>query len=327
MNNSDFPEEIFGPVFSVLFSATHGDETTKPKKQKPVYRASPIKRKRRTKAEIEQLEQQIYAVLAEDHPQSVRHVFYRMTDPRLPVPIEKTERGYIQVQQRCTVMRRAEKLPYGWFSDMSRQGYFTDTYRDASDFIMKMQGLYRADTWRDAECRCEVWVESRSIAGVLLGSCQELAVDLYPCGGFPSLTFVYQAAEANNRLDDDRPLVVFYVGDYDPSGVLIDRKLEQELRQHLRPGIELHFKRLAINPEQIVAYDLPTKPRKKNDRRELHIERTVEAEAMPARTLRFIVKCAVENLLPANALKVAKVAEESERAHLIHMAGMLSRDQ
>ena len=32
-------------------------------------------------------------VLSVDHPQSVRHVFYRMTDPRLPVPIAKTDQG------------------------------------------------------------------------------------------------------------------------------------------------------------------------------------------------------------------------------------------
>ena len=42
--------------------------------------------RRRTKAEIETFEAQIYNELLADNPQSVRHVFYRMTDPRLPVP-------------------------------------------------------------------------------------------------------------------------------------------------------------------------------------------------------------------------------------------------
>jgi hypothetical protein len=32
------------------------------------------------------LARQIYEVLAADHPQSVRHLFYRMTDPRLEEP-------------------------------------------------------------------------------------------------------------------------------------------------------------------------------------------------------------------------------------------------
>lgn len=47
---------------------------TQPKK----YRASTIKRVRRTKDRTTQLDDQIIAVLREDHPQSVRHVFYRM---------------------------------------------------------------------------------------------------------------------------------------------------------------------------------------------------------------------------------------------------------
>ena len=49
-----------------------------------IYRAGTLKRIRRTDAQLEQLDAQIIAVLKEDHPQSVRHVFYRMTDPRLP---------------------------------------------------------------------------------------------------------------------------------------------------------------------------------------------------------------------------------------------------
>ena len=56
--------------------------------------------RRRTAAQVEQLERQIYEVLELDRPQSVRHVFYRLTDPRLPEPVEKSESGYRQVQQR-----------------------------------------------------------------------------------------------------------------------------------------------------------------------------------------------------------------------------------
>ena len=72
-----------------------------------VYQARQIKRRRRTKDQVEQLDQQILEVLAEDHPQSTRHVFYRMTNPRLPEPVEKTEHGYQQVQNRITKLRRS----------------------------------------------------------------------------------------------------------------------------------------------------------------------------------------------------------------------------
>lgn len=277
------------------------------------YEASPLKRKRRTNAQIEQLDQQIYDVLSVDHPQSVRHVFYRMTDPRLPEPVEKSDRGYELVQRRCVQMRRDGRLKYSWIADMSRRGYFVNTFADAGDFIRRMAGLYRADLWADADYRCEVWTESRSIASVIQDDCHDLAIDLYPCGGFSSLSFVHYAAEQHNNSDDNRPLVIYYIGDHDPAGVLIDRALERELRLHLSNSIDLDFVRIAINEEQIHAFDLPTKPRKKTDTRSRQIESTVEAEAMPAHVLRELLRGHVESLLPEGALEAAKIAEQSER--------------
>ena len=165
-----------------------------------LYQASSVKRRRRTRDQVEQLDTQIMKALQADHPQSIRHTFYLMTNPRLAEPVEKADRGYNQVQDRITKLRRAGRLPYGWISDTSRRGYFVDTFDDAGDFLRRVKGLYRADLWRDAGVYTEVWVESRSIAGVVQDDCQELAVSLYPCGGFPSITLAHQAAEFINAV-------------------------------------------------------------------------------------------------------------------------------
>lgn len=290
-----------------------------------IYRAGTIKRDRRTKGRMDTLDAQIMAVLKEDHPQSVRHVFYRMTDPRLTEPVEKSDRGYRHVQSRCVKLRRAGLIPYHWIADLSRQGYFTNTFNDAGDFIRQMGGMYRADLWRDADVKCEVWAESRSIASVMLTDCKELAVDLYPCGGFSSLSFVHAAAQSHNARHDSKPLVVIYVGDFDPAGVLIDVALKRELREHLRSDIDLDFRRIGINEEQVGVYDLPTKPRKDGDKRSQHVTYSVEAEAMPARDLRYLLRYEVESMLPEGALHTAKVAEQSERQHLQNMAAMFEQ--
>lgn len=47
-----------------------------------VYRPGTIKRERWTKERVAQLDAQILDVLREDHPQSVRHVFWRVSCPR-----------------------------------------------------------------------------------------------------------------------------------------------------------------------------------------------------------------------------------------------------
>ncbi len=290
------------------------------------YGARPIKRERRTKDRVAQLDRQILDVLTADHPQSVRHVYYRMTDPRLPEPVKKTDKGYKAVQRRCVELRREGRLPYNWLSDTGRRGYFVDTFSGASDFVSRMAGLYRADLWEQADYRCEVWCESRSIAGVIQADCEELAVSLYAAGGFSSITFAFEAARTMNNEDDGREVVIFYIGDYDPAGVLIDVALERELRRHLDPDVRMRFERIGITREQVERYDLPTKPRKKSDRRSLHVEYAVEAEAMPAGILRRLLRDHIEELLPPRALEIAKIAEDRERAHLEWMANAFDTD-
>ena len=283
------------------------------------------KRRRRTRAEVEQLRRQILAVLRDDQPQSVRHVFYRMTDPRLPEPVEKSDKGYRHVQYQITQMRRAGIIPYGWITDATRRGWHVAMFDGPADFIRRMAGLYRGDLWVHADHYVEVWAESRSIAAVIQDLCEELAVSLYPSGGFTSITLAYEAAQEINQRTDcgGIPAEIIYIGDYDPAGVLIDQALERELRDHLDFDVELHFHRLAITPEQITAYDLPTKPRKASDRRVQDIKETVEAETLAAGILRRLLREEIESFLPPHALQVVKAAEESERTSLLDLADRL----
>ena len=63
------------------------------------------------------------------HAQSVRHVFYRMIDPRLPEPVEKDDKkGYRPVNDQLVKMRRQGIVPYFWLVDTTRRGYFTTAY-------------------------------------------------------------------------------------------------------------------------------------------------------------------------------------------------------
>lgn len=269
-------------------------------------------RTRRTKAEIAQLERQILDVLREDRPQSVRHIFYRLTNPRLPVPIDKSEAGYKQVQHRTVEMRKNDRLPYGWIADQSRRGYHTPQYSDSAEFIRANAALYRGLLWTNNLPVVEVWCESKSIAGVLQGLCADLSVSLYPTSGFSSLSYTYEAAKYINSLE--RPVSIYYIGDYDASGLDISRNLEVQLTKHLE--VPLTFDRIAINEGQIAEYDLPAKPPKAGDRRQTDVKVSVETESLPAHILRALVKESVESHLPEGQLHAVKVAEEDERRYL-----------
>ena len=87
--------------------------------------------------------------------------------------------------------------------------------------------------------------------------------------------------------------------------------------------MKIHFRRLAIHRAQIARYPLPTKPRKKTDRRRPGSLETVECEALPAAELRRILRETIEEYVPAQALAVIRAGEESEREYLRIFADQL----
>ena len=171
--------------------------------------------------------------------------------------------------------------------------------------------------WDRAGTYCEVWCESRSLAGVLTDDCNELAVSLYPCGGFASLSFVYESAKHLERRANGRQCRIYYIGDYDAAGLLIDKDLESKLRGFLPDRFPLTFERLAVNHEQIRLFNLPTRPRKDSERRRPDVLETVEAEAMPVGVMRNMVRSKVEALLPPDALAIARRVEKEEQRNII----------
>ena len=267
-------------------------------------------RRRSTKADIARLEHAILDILADDHPQSIRHLFYRLVSlPALDLP--KDESTYKKVQQRVVLMRRQARIDYGYIADAMRRGYHVNEYDSPEQFVRSMGRLYRGRLWTQDLPRVEVWVESRSLGGVLKDTCEDLAVSLYPSGGFASLTLCYEAAMTMNYYG--RPVVVLYIGDYDASGTMIDASIERELREHLE--VDLEFRRLAVNESQIDTLGLPTRPPKPSEKRR-GPSRTVEAEAIAPSIMREIVRDAVESYLPPGQLHAVKVAEEAERQAL-----------
>ena len=256
----------------------------------------------------------ILAVAQADRPVSVRHLFYRMVTQYL---VDKSDLAYQRVQKVSVDMRRAGALPYGWIEDSSRRAYWNTGYAGVESFAEVAASIYRRDYWESTDTLVEVWCESRSLAGVLGDVCREYVVPLFPAGGFSSLTFLHEAAEHIQQSRRSNA-VILYVGDYDQAGVLIDKSIEKDLRGFLEdwPG-ELSFERLAVNEKQIDRMGLPTRPPKASDKRSPEVTRAVEAEAIPAPTMRGIVTAALQGLIPERVLTVEKLVEEQEKRGIL----------
>ena len=138
-----------------------------------------MKRQRRTPEEMDTLRVAIKAVAEADRPVSVRHIFYRMVTQNL---VEKSDKGYQQVQKITVDMRRTHVLPYEWIEDSSRRAYMNTGYAGVGNYAQAAASIYRRDYWASTDTLVEVWCESRSLAGVLGPGVQRVRGTPIPVG-------------------------------------------------------------------------------------------------------------------------------------------------
>jgi hypothetical protein len=281
-----------------------------------VYRPSPIRRKRRTKAQMEQVTDAIIEVVEADYPVTVRQVFYRLVSTGL---IDKTEAEYKgTVNRLLTELRLAGVIPFGYIADNTRWMRKPRTFASVADALQQTARHYRRAVWHDLDEYIEVWLEKDALAGVLIEETDPYDVPLMVTRGYPSLSYLYEAAEAIASYD--RPTFIYYFGDHDPSGVDIRRNVERRLRE-FAPDADITFIPVAVTPEQITEMRLPTRPTKRTDTRSRDfIGESVEVDAIPPGQLRELVREVISYHVDDAQLHVLEVAEQSEREILERFA-------
>src|SRR5918998_4713805 len=129
-----------------------------------VYGTSPIKRTRRTRAEIEALDAALVEIVEQFRPVTVRQVFYQAVNHNL-VPKSETK-GYRVVQRRLVALRKSGEIPYGYIVDGTRYVHGYARYDGLEEFTTYAAGLYRKDYWATAPVNVEVWLEEDALKGV-----------------------------------------------------------------------------------------------------------------------------------------------------------------
>jgi hypothetical protein len=256
---------------------------------------------------------------------TVRQVFYQHVKAGL---IDKSERDYQKVVVRLLTKLRVDgELPWEWIADSTRWMRKPTTYDDIEDALRDTAATYRRALWRDHDAYVEVWLEKEALAGVLLAVTAEWDVPLMVTRGFASLSYLHSAAETIARTN--KPTYLYYFGDYDPSGVEIDRNIERRLREFVAPlDFLIHFERVAITPQQIIEYALPTRPTKTTSHgRGLHHGESVEVDALDPDDLRGLVRGRIAQHIGPDRLRAHLAAEQSERQLLGGLPAMLRASQ
>lgn len=134
-----------------------------------------------------------------------------------------------------------------------------------SEIIDAAAKQFRLDTRQTQNTYIEVWVEKDALSGVLERVCPGLDVSYMSCRGYVSQSAMWRASIRFLKEEKTREVLIFYLGDHDPSGLDMSRDIENRLA--LFGCIRTTVERIALNINQIEQYQPPPNPAKITDSR------------------------------------------------------------
>lgn len=282
-----------------------------------VYGTSTVKRRRRTNAELTAIDEGLFGILVEEHPATVRGVYYRAVSAGL---VDKTENDYKLVGREILKLRRSESVPYSWITDGTRYVLTAGTRSSAGAALMLTARLYRRRVWDTQPVNVMVFSEKDALKGVIRSVTDRWDVELGVLRGYPSETFTWQVAR---DLDPFKTTYLYQLGDHDPSGVDAWRHFGEKVRE-FAPDASVVFERVAVTPEQIEDLDLPTRPTKRKDSRaKSFVGGSVEVDAIAPSMLRTIVEDKITQHLDFEAYDQLLKIEAAEKEQLLTIAAQM----
>jgi hypothetical protein len=219
--------------------------------------------------------------------------------------------------------REEGTIPWRWVVDETRELERTPQWDDPAEFVGVVARSYRRDFWKQQPEDCEVWSEKGTIRGVLKPVLDAYGVGFRVFHGFTSATSIHEIIGA--AMDNDKPLNVIYVGDYDPSGMwMSERDLPARCERYSGSYLQINIERVAVTLEQARKHRLssfPASDKRKDTRYQWFVERygneCWELDAMDPRALRDCVEAAIQrNILDKNAWKRCELINEVEQESL-----------
>jgi hypothetical protein len=258
-----------------------------------------------------------YEILEQIQPASVRAVCYQLFTRGIIASMKTSETQ--KVSKQLVYARENGIIPWEWIVDETRTGECYNTWGDLSSYGRTVVKGYRKDFWRHQNETVEVWSEKGTVRGVLKPVLDEFAVEFHVKHGFDSATLVNDVAD---RIADlDRPLIAFYVGDWDPSGLwMSERDLPERLARY---GANVNLIRIALDLTDVLYGELPkfsADTKIKDPRHKWFVDKygpeCWELDALSPALLRNRVREAITDTLDMDAWAHCKKVEDAELASL-----------
>jgi hypothetical protein len=260
--------------------------------------------------------EEMYFITRAAQPITGRGVRYKLFTAIPPVITAMSKSEMQRVYRLLKEARERGDIPWEWIVDETRSMERTSTWSNPEEYARCVARSYRRDFWDQQPVRCEVWSEKGTVRGVLAPVLNEYAVGFRVMHGFGSATEVHGVAEN----DEGRPLIVLYVGDYDPSGMnMSEHDLPNRLKKY--DGYHVELRRIALTPSQTRGLLSFSASDKKKDTRYAWFVRNFgarcwELDALDPNILREIVEKEISAEIEPAAWERCEIVNRAEQESL-----------
>jgi len=283
---------------------------------------SPLKRNRRTKAQVEAVREAAREELSHRHPMTLRQVHYRLVS-RDDIVYPNTLSAYDTLSGWLRDDRLAGIVPWSWMEDRMRVARGWKGWDVPAEFLREALSGYHRDPWQDEaqDHYVEVWLEKDALSGIFSDTLGYYRVVLNVGRGYDSWTSIKRASERYLlREDEDIATTVLYFGDFDPSGEDMHRSLIERLEEL---GARPEVVKVALTHDD--ARRLPGDVTKADDSRAAAFvakygNLAVELDALPVEELQGRIRFGVESIMDKEALEESHRLEREQREEMRELA-------
>ncbi len=274
------------------------------------------------KKSLERLEQILKILNSYDFALTLRQIYYQLiTRQIIPQPVdgEEAKRVYKRLSNLCVNGRDEGILPEEKFTDPTRIFDKLSSWFDLKDFLDTVRRSYNKDKWDNQPKYLEIWTEKQALQKVINTITYKYDVGLQIAKGQYPRTGIYETSK-RYEAQSYKKCLLYYVGDYDPSGLAIYNSIKERLINY---GVKVEIPdRIALTKGQIEKYKLPSDRAKRKDpnyNKFVEItgsDKVVELDSLPPDILRDIIEEAITKNIDYELLGLVQETEVEEQTKL-----------
>jgi len=250
---------------------------------------------------------------------TLRGLHYKLVSQGMP----NTTNCYKRLGAAMTDARWEGELDWDAFVDLDRDTVGETPYEETDVDSTVRNAFYQVEAWMRSYSKnrwenqpkyVEVWIEKKAMQYVFEPVLNDLEVLLFPCKGYPSLTWLNNASERFEEVvDAGKEPWILYFGDYDPSGEDIPRSIEENL---FNMSTEINLERICLMEDQVRAWGLPPAPTKITDTRSRRWSGIgqVELDAVPTPQMKDLIRSSVSKHFDEDLHRELLNQQRTERA-------------